>query len=75
MARLADVVSGYESKIGQPISSERVHWGLEGDFTQCFSLVEMDGPMQERFVSDVRAALRSGAVKIEENVACRGGWS
>jgi hypothetical protein len=72
---LADVVSGYESKIGLPISSERVHWGLEGDFTQCFSLVEMDGPMQERFVSDVRAALRSGAVKIEENVACRGGWS
>ena len=74
IARLTDVISSYERKIGRPIGSKRVYWGLEGEFTQCFLLVELDGPMRTRFVSDVRAAVQSATAKVEENVSCSGGW-
>ena len=74
-AQLAEVVSKYERHIDKPIESKKLRWGKEGDFSLCFKLSELSPSMQMSFVNEVRAAVRSTSVKIDEHVVCAGGWS
>jgi|SRR6266850_8322844 len=73
--QLSGIISQYEQQIRTPIVSKKLWWGIEGEFTLCFTLSELSAPLQEALVSDVRARVRSKHVKIEENVVCRGGWT
>ena len=72
--RLSDISSEFEKKLAARIESERVWWGKEGEYNQCFMLQEMNDKMKDRFVAKVKSSVSSRLVKIEENVACSGGW-
>lgn len=74
--QLSGIIAKYEQKIGKSIVAKRINWGKEGEFTLCFTLTELGVPtetIQQSFVNDVRAAIRSNLVRIEEDVACKVG--
>jgi hypothetical protein len=75
LSRLMETVDAYERRIGRGLARQTVPWGIEGDFTICFRLDELDATMQGVFVRDVKGALRSGSAKVEENMPCRPGWT
>jgi hypothetical protein len=72
--QLSDVISEFEKKLSIKLAFEHVWWGKEGEYNQCFKLEGMNDKMKAVFIAQVKSSITSKLVRIEENIACSGGW-